>query len=385
MRKVSVAQLRPAMALGTPLHDKKGRVLLAPGVALTGRFISAIEARGYSSVYVQDGLADDVPPPELLSERVRVTTTSHLDALFSVTAAAAKESMPQRPSDWPAGTWPIIEAMYRDVDAIMGEVFAAGTLGGMTLLKSHDTYTFEHSIDTAVVSVMLGKRLGLHPQDLRQLGMGCLVHDIGKTFTALEVLNKAGPLTAPERDHIQLHPLDGYRLVASMGLDSNVPRHVAWQHHEKQDGSGYPRGLSGTNQVVRTLYDLTNQGRMMLLAEIAAVADVYSALSSDRPYRATLPPDQVAGIMRGMGGSHLNQGVLDAFFHVVPAYPAGLRVRLSGGGFDGWRGVVASVRPSHLHRPVVRLLQDPHGRGVTPDEIDLRRLPDVTLASEPLD
>ncbi len=373
------------MALGKPLYDRNGRVLLAAGVPLNARFIEALQARGYTSVYVRDGLADDVAPADLISEEVRMVASSHLEALFTIVTKVSEHGEPRKPSSWPGETWRVIESLYRDVEDILDEVFASEAFDGMAAVKSHDSYTYEHSVETTVVGVMLGKRLGLQREDLRQLGLGCLLHDIGKRGVPTEVLNKPGPLTSQELAQVKEHPRIGFELIKSLDLDSPVPQHIAWQHHEKQDGTGYPRGLHGTNRVVRSIADLGVPGRIMLLAELAAVADVFSALASDRPFRPALPPEEVARTLRALAGSHLNREVVDAFFRVVPTFPMGLRVVLNGAPFDGWRGVVVAVHPSQLHRPVVRLLQDSAGREVPHAEIDLRRYPDVSLSSERID
>lgn len=372
------------MVLGKSLHDERGHVLLAEGITLNERLITSLHARGYASVYIRDGKADDVVPPDLVSERVRAATTAHLHALFTIVHPGGTQGGPRQAKGMPGGNRRMVEDLYHDVDAIMGEIFTAGAFAGMASLKSHDNYTFEHSVETAVVGIMLGKRLGMQRADLRQLGLGCLLHDVGKTLTRLDVLNKPGSLTPEETRHMQQHPRAGYEMIAELGLESTVPQHIAWQHHERQDGTGYPRGLKGTNRVARTMSDLTTPGRIMLLSELASVADVYSALSSDRPYRGALAPDQVASIMESLTGSYLNREVMQAFFRVVPTYPIGLHVRISGGQFDGWNGVVVAVEPPHLHRPIVRLLGDARGQAIEPDEIDLRRLPDLALTAKPL-
>jgi transcription antitermination factor NusG len=112
---------------------------------------------------------------------------------------------------------------------------------------------------------------------------------------------------------------------------------------------------------------------MLLIAEIAAIADVYSALSSDRPYRLGLPPDQVITVLQGMAGKHLNRQLLVELRQLVPSYPVGRWVKVTRGSFTGWRGVVTQVHRGRVDEPEVRLLIDAAGESVSsPVELDSR-------------
>src|SRR5437879_379355 len=162
------------------------------------------------------------------------------------------------------------------------------SLAGLTTLKAHDTYTFEHSVDVAVYGVALGRRLKLDRADLRDLALGCLLHDIGKMYIDERILNKPGKLTAEEFAEITKHTVLGFQMVRQLPLPNSRPAHIALQHHEKQDGSGYPDQRWGTNRFWRTKQERFDPRRINLFAEVAAVADVCSALASDRPYRAAL-------------------------------------------------------------------------------------------------
>src|SRR5207248_9711826 len=108
--------------------------------------------------------------------------------------------------------------------------------------------------------------------------------------------------------------------------DEFLANHVAYQHHEKQDGSGYPRGMRGVNRIAR---DVVRGDRMLLIAEIAAVADVYDALSSDRPYRPGMTPEQIVETIRQMAGPHLNREIVQQVLAILPVFPVGLEVRIT--------------------------------------------------------
>lgn len=320
--------------------------------------------------------------PDLAGDQVRAAMLEHLGSLFAIARDRFESRLQPAPSAWPSETRPIVQALYRDVDAIIAELSTVEALDRAIALKSFASYSLEHAVETAVLGIMIGKRLAMPKYDLRQLGLACLLHDLGDSLLPPEVLSKAGPLSETELAQLRRHPRAGYELIASLRLESTAPQQLAWQHHERQDGHGYPRGLHGTNRVHRSRQDLATPGRIMLFAEVAAVADVYSALMSDRPYRPAYPPDQVVGMMREMSGEQLNREVVEALFTVVPTFPVGQPVVVSGGQFDGWRGVVCSVRPFSLHRPVVRLTHDPNGTQVEAGEIDLAQLQEAGLTAE---
>jgi HD-GYP domain-containing protein (c-di-GMP phosphodiesterase class II) len=177
------------------------------------------------------------------------------------------------------------------------------------------------------------------------------------------------------------HPLLGFQLVRRMPMPSPRAAHIVLQHHERQDGTGYPNKLFGTNRVARTDQERFEPRRINLLAEIAAIADVYSALASDRPYRAALPVDQIFKIMHQEAGQHLNADLLRTFVSFVQHFPIGCQVRVSGGVHNGALGVVVKVAAGAPTRPTVRLMFDRSGRRLGEgDELNLRLQPsDVEL------
>ena len=189
---------------------------------------------------------------------------------------------------------------------------------------------------------------------------------------------------------IQQHTVLGFQLIRQMPLENSRPAHVALQHHERQDGSGYPSKLFGNNRVYRTQSEKFDLRRINLLAELASVADVCSALSSDRPYRSALPTLEVARLLKDAAGAHLNSEAVDAFLGVVQLFPVGVTVRISGGRYDGCLGVVVAQAPKKRNRPVVRLLYDRHarhlGEGIEvklqdePDTVEVRSLPETGLS-----
>lgn len=397
MYRRHVSQLKPGQILAKALYTERGEVLLSAGTLLTAFYIERLRERGIISVYLQDGLGDDVEPNDIVSEELRAATVTHLARAFDVIGGMAQGSrldnggrprtvddlvyrLGERPLELSTPGVNALQALYRDIEVLMNEILETNTIASLESLKTHNGYTFQHSVDVAVLGILLGRTAGLPRDQLRELALGCLLHDLGKMYIDEAILDKPDRLTPEEFEEIKKHPQMGFELIRRMPVFSILPAHVAFQHHERQDGTGYPRGLVGNNLIQRSLAERMNPKRMLLIAEIAAVADVYSALTSDRPYRPAMPLDRVARIIGEMSGSHLNAEVVALLMRTIPMFPVGHWIEVMSGKYRGWRGVVAELSIDALHQPVVRLLlNDRAERVATPVELDLRVHDDVKI------
>jgi HD-GYP domain-containing protein (c-di-GMP phosphodiesterase class II) len=165
-------------------------------------------------------------------------------------------------------------------------------------IDAKDSYTAGHSERVARMSMELGKELGLPEEQLNDIYLAGLLHDIGKIGIRDEVLSKPGRLTDEERRHINEHVVIGHRILSGLtGIDHLLPGVL--YHHEHFNGSGYPEGLTGD--------------RIPRLARIIAVADSFDAMSSDRPYRVRMPPQQVENVLREGAGKQWDPVIIDAF------------------------------------------------------------------------
>lgn len=389
-------RLEPGDVLARTVFDATGRPLLKAGTALTDSYIERLRRRGYTAVSVEDGLADDVVPETLVSEQLRHTVASHVGGIFGQVGEVARdrgrgqggveqavEDLGERPLPLADGGRSALEQLYADVQTLINEIVESDTVAGLESLKSHNEYTFQHSVDVAVIGTLLGSRMGLSGGRLRELALGCLLHDLGKLYIEEAILDKPGKLTAEEYDAVKAHPRMGFEVIRRMPVASLLPAQVAYQHHEQQRGSGYPQGLVGDNRIGPRLHEeRIGAGKMLLIAEIGAVADVHSAVSSDRPYRPAMAPDGAVDVVEGMAGKHLNREVVDLFTRIVPRYPIGRWVEVLGGEFAGARGVVTELHVLRMDRPKVRVLLDATGeRLASPAELDLRELDRVRLRS----
>ncbi|MHB1413655.1 MAG: HD-GYP domain-containing protein [Chloroflexota bacterium] len=370
------------MVLGKTLYNDRGDVLLQRGVALTEGYIETLYLRGFWAVCISDGDDDDLAVVDPVSERTQAVLQQHVRGMFTIAACAtAQRTTSHR---LPKQALERYERLARDVEHVIDEVLESDVLDGMVSLKSHDNYSFCHSVDVTIAGLLIGKRLWLERGLLRQLAQGCLLHDIGKLAIDEKILNKEGPLNAQEWDEVRRHPELGYRVISRLLPEHGLlARHVILQHHERQDGNGYPRGLVGTNKTAREGLDRYDPHRILLVAEIAAVADVYSAMASDRPYRPALPPEEIVRNLEDMAGSHLNREIVEQFLSILPPFPMGTWVVVQEGPWRGYAGIVVRQNEADLARPAVRILQDPARQRVEPFELDTAADAGIQISSFP--
>ncbi|NLL51521.1 MAG: HD-GYP domain-containing protein, partial [Peptococcaceae bacterium] len=206
-----------------------------------------------------------------------------------------------------------------------------------------------------VLALILGLGKGYSHAKLLELGMGVIMHDVGKVSLPKEILNKPGRLSTEELEEVKQHPFLGYDVIRKNHDFSINSAHVALQHHERWTGGGYPRGLKGK--------EIHEFGR------ITAVADVYDALISKRPYRQAQEPYQAYEYIYSQAGHHFDPDVVRIFTKRIAVYPTGTGVRLS----NGLGGNVIRQNKNMPDRPVIRAIYYGEEPLEDPIDIDLAR------------
>ena len=178
-----------------------------------------------------------------------------------------------------------------------------------------DNYTYQHCVNVAILSLMLGIQLNLKKQELYDLCMGGILHDVGKIFIDREIIQKPGRLSFEEMEAMKQHSFKGYEyLKDSTDISSNI-KVMVLQHHEKFNGQGYP--------------DCRKGEEINKLARVVSIADVYDALTSDRPYRKAMSPNDALEYIMAGGDSQFDYKMVRAFSKMIVPYPEGTIVRLS--------------------------------------------------------
>ena len=380
---LALEDVRPGMMLGVGLRNREGHTVLGAGQTLTQGFVARLKSLGYCAVWIDDEDTRDIPFVDTLSESTRTETSHAIQDTFSVTLKEAQKlgtisvqevrgTLEDRRFQQTFKDLELVERLTGTVENVVSEVVDGAVLTGLGSLRTHSTYLYHHSLDVAVTATILGRILGYDRKMLNQLAVGCMLHDIGTLFVDPDVLNKPTTLTEDEFRRIIDHTSLGYLFIRDSLRVGLVAAHIAYQHHERQNGSGYPRGLVGSNRLV-TGAEMHLPGRITPLAEIAAIADFHDACSSDRPHRSRLPADLVWRTMRDAAGTHLNREMVEAFLRVLPPYPVGTQVQVMDGRWRGHIAVVVRVSQEATDRPLIRVLSQPDGERIDPVDIDLRK------------
>jgi putative nucleotidyltransferase with HDIG domain len=220
------------------------------------------------------------------------------------------------------------------------------SLMALTALKKYDNYTFTHMVNVTALSMAQARALNLEGPLLREFGFAALMHDIGKVNTPLEVLNKPGKLTGDEFKVMKQHVIDGAHLLRRTPEMPALAPVVAFEHHLKQDLSGYPENVG--------------HRELNLCTMIVSIADVFDALRSNRPYREGLATARIRSIMGEQGKSTFNQTLLRRFVNMMGLFPIGTIVRLN----TEEMGVVTAEHPEDPFRPQVKVLFDARGGAI---------------------
>lgn len=204
-------------------------------------------------------------------------------------------------------------------------------------IRGADEYTYSHSVNVSLISMLIGRWMKLDKEKVRLLVQAGLLHDIGKTKVPLEVLNKPGKLTKEEFEEMKKHTVYGYRILEKIPNVSKDVLAAVLMHHEKEDGSGYPTGLSGE--------------KINLFAKIVSVADIFDAMTSNRVYKEKESPFEVFKFMEEDSVGKLSPVVVNVLLNNIANYYIGDRVRLD----DGNVGEIIYINPRCVSKPIVKV------------------------------
>lgn len=347
MRRVSLERLKDGMKLGRTIYSSEGKVLLAAGQEITERYKKKLKDLGIPFVYIEDSRTKDVEILDVVSQQTRTELNSSI-----------KHTMWQMKKK---NTLIEVKGIKDIVDGMVDELTSHKNLIiNLQDMRSYDDYVYAHAVETCILSVVLGISCKLDPTKLRDLAIGALLHDVGKVKIPLEIINKPDSLTPQEWEVMKKHTVYGFEMLRRNDELSLLSAHVAYQHHERVDSKGYPRGLAGED--------------ILMFAKIVAIADAYDALTCDKIYRKRFLPHEAMEIIKSSAGTQFEVQMVKSFFENIALYPLGTQVELN----TGEQGVVVKVEKGFSERPIVRIIND-DGDGEVADMQDRNLMEELTV------
>lgn len=323
-------------------------MLLARHLILNQAYIRSLEEMGFPGIYIDDEFSEDIEIKEIIRPEVKREALSMINTLFL-------EGGENRVSE---------ASMNRMAKMIVEQVLDNGdAMCNMLDIKKYDDYTYFHSVNVGILATMVGCAMKFSEEQLRDLALAAMLHDIGKRFIPVEILNKEEELKNEEKAVLRTHPKQGADFLRDKFNFSVFVNQGVLQHHEWYDGHGYPLGRM--------------REEIPVYARIIALVDVYDALTTNRAYRPALSNNEAVEYLMGSSGRQFDPEVLDAFLHKIAIYPVGAQVKLS----DGSQAVVMKNYPEMVLRPKVKqmgtsrildLAYDPDVRNLTIVETIMR-------------
>ncbi|HEY5563117.1 MAG TPA: HD-GYP domain-containing protein [Clostridiaceae bacterium] len=343
MRIVPINSAKEGSFLGKTLFDDDGRVLLREGVKLTNILITKITHHKINTIYIKDEYSsieiEDIIKPQLRQKAIKSVKDTFLS--FNKPQGLKGSSYVAKQA--------FNEAKERDIQFHKMSEVALELMEELTTkkallidlvdIKSMDNYTYQHCVNVAVLSLIIGLHLKFSKDELYELCIGAILHDIGKVFIPKELINKPGKLTDEEFTEMKSHTFRGYDYMKNSPEISAPARIIALQHHERYDGRGYPEGRRGTE--------------INKLAKVVAIADVYDALTSDRPYRSAMCPSEALELIMGGGETQFDFKMVQVFSSIVVPFSVGTLVKLN----NNIIGVVLENNLGFPLRPILKMVE----------------------------
>ena len=340
MMKIKVEELESGMVTAdNVIEPGTDRILLLKDTVLDSVMIFNLKERyNVNDVWIKTAFSASTVAEEM---RAEINIHQSLNTLKSVFGSDDEKPITEFTKEASEQitnvTNELITSLYADDNILLK----------MHQLQSYDDYTYKHCLRVAMMSVTIGKSLGLPRNRMHDLCEAALLHDLGKRTIDVGIIRKPGRLTDDEFAAIKKHPQNGYLLLRKNGGYTEEVMNAVLMHHEKFDGSGYPLKLKGE--------------QITYLARIITVADVYDALTSNRPYRQPWSVAEAEEFMMGGANTHFDYDIIMAFLAAFAPYPVGEKVMLS----DGRKAVIISNNTNVL-RPVIKIDSE-NGEGETID------------------
>lgn len=349
MRKIPIDYIRAGQVLHKPVYDYSGNIVMEKDEVLNESNILALKRLGISSVHILDKYShqelEDIIKPQFV-KRFKDTDSKIINI------SSDKEIVTDK-----TGYRKSIHQCIKTYESFINEIIDdaiqnADIINNLMSVSAYDDSTFIHSINVMLLSLVVANRLNMNKTEVKKVALNCLLHDIGKIYIPLSIINKTDKLKIEEFNIIKNHPLKGFEFLRDCTNLSSSERIACLTHHEKWDGTGYPFNKSGEE--------------IPLYGRICCLCDVFDALTSDRAYRRGVKPNEAMEYIMGNGGMLFDYELVKIFTDAVNIYPVGTMVLLS----NGYEGIVEGLGDYNM-RPSITIYYE-NGEKVNPYTLDLQ-------------
>lgn len=341
MRIVSTNNIKENMVLGKNVYDNRGLILLRENTNLSNNYIKNLKSKNIPAIYVKDSFSKDIDIEEAIDVDLKASVVNSVNSTFS--KLVYKKEIPSNNS------YPIMDDMsYNKIKDVVNLLLEninknKGLLFNMIEVMSTDLATYTHSVNVAILSILTGKSMHFSESQLVDIGIGALLHDIGKTRIPIHILNKKEPLNKDEFNIIKKHVEKGYELVRDNKYISSHAKSIILNHHERIDGSGYPSGIKDE--------------QIHIYVRIVSLCDTFDALITDRVYRDRIPIYKALELINSQLITKLDEDVYKHLEKNISVFPNGIGVKLN----TGEKAIVLRQNKDYPTRPLIRLIYDHKG------------------------
>lgn len=325
--EVKISSCKAGDILAKSVVDRKGLILAAKNTILNDFILSKLKVMGIETLWILNAISSD--ESLLMGSKYEKARESYQESVLSV-KLILNDLAAGKPLDFNVAAH-ISETLYQNIEN--SESFTRYLME----LKNYDDYTYTHCVNVAFFAMLIAKWMRLPKHKILEIIQAGALHDIGKMKIPGDILNKCGKLTSEELQIMKAHTTLGYEMLKKSTCIEDRIKDAVLMHHERLDGSGYPSGTSADN--------------LGEYAKIIAVADVYDAMTSDRPYRKRMSPFEAFHEFIKMGASAFDFSIVKAFLLNFSSYLVGTKVRMNNGDI----GEIVYVPPHDVTKPVIRI------------------------------
>ncbi len=388
MVRYCIDDVTDEMILGESIFLPSGELLLAAGYHLKNRYRQRLKQLGYETVSIEVKGTENVQPEQIITTHLQ----NELTQAVNMSAAAIQDMLRIRKEGvqtihriiqqnkqhlnkflYSSGLFQLIESL---IDQLLSQ---PSIVLNMIKLQENGRSFFTHAISVTITSLCLGRVFRFSREEMKQLAIGAINYDLGLVALPEGITQKDSSFSDEEFEIYKRHTVYGYLLLSQNPAIAPTSAAIALQHHEKQNGQGFPRGLRGENRLPEK--DFLRKNVIHRFAEIVAVADQYDMMTTGRMCTKIHARDAIKELVKKSGNT-FNKEIVKSLISIVPVFPVGSRIRVTQSPnprYRGLQGVVAKDNPGNLEKPQIILYEDQRNRRLTPLLIDLRKEPETLI------